>query len=307
MLLMAFNRPEKTARVIQALAFNKPARIIFNVDGPRKGHPTDRAAVEKVRECVNLITWKCDLEERFNDENRGLRRAIVDAVTFTTDRFGKAIIIEDDTIPGPHLLPYLNHMLSILESRADIGHISGYNVAAPDNIRNPNGHSRLSMYPESFAWATWNRAWTTYDDTLEWGVNCPIAELAKVTGGLVSAMRWRINFLDASHGRIDSWAYRWIASLWSNGLRTVCPNVNLASYAGFEVGTHARRKARWVDLDVRDPGSLDGPIDLSSIDEVADSWIGRTVFRETVPGLIDGLATSAALEVLRRRRIRKMS
>lgn len=304
-LLLGFNRPKKTAQLIRALSDTKPDLTIFNVDGPRPNYPDDEKAVASVRECTELITWKCTVENRFNDANLGLRRAVVDAVTYSIEHYGSVIVLEDDIIPGPHLVPYMHKMLFDLKNRNDVGHISGYNLVPPDVLRMPSEHSRLSLYPESYAWATWARAWEKYDDTLSWGIDCSISELARVTGGLRSALRWRINFQDAALGRIDSWAYRWIASLWKNGLYSASPNINLCSYDGFDAGTHTFRKPRWQDLPIGEPTALDGQWNSSQVDSSADSWIGRTVFRETLPGLVDGMASSVALEILRRRRLRR--
>lgn len=298
-LLLGFNRPHKTERLVSALRSSAPPHVIFNVDGPRKGRDNDVQDVAAVRRCANLIDWPCEVEERFHATNLGLRAAIVDAVTFATERYDRVIVLEDDTVPGPDLIPFLNSSLQQFEGASNVGHISGYNVAPPEVITEKSEYRRLSLYPESFAWATWRRAWQHYDDSLTWGCECDLGELAAVLGSMTRAVRWRLNFRDARAGRIDSWAYRWIASLWREQLLCVSPNVNLASYAGFDSGTHSRRRARWTDLPIEQMGELEeGPTQLMR-DSQADRWIGDTVFRETVLGVVDGVFTSTALEVLR--------
>lgn len=302
-LLLGFNRPDKTSRLISALRSCAPSHIIFNVDGPRRGIQSDVEAVKAVQSCTSLIDWPCAIETRFHSQNLGLRAAVVDAVSYTTSLHGRVIVIEDDAVPGPDLLTFLNWSLGTYEDREDIGHISGYNVAPHEVQQRQDAVSRLSLYPESFAWATWERAWQHYDDSLKWGCECDLSELAAVVGSMTSALRWRLNFRDAHACRIDSWAYRWIASLWRERMLCISPNVNLTSYAGFDSGTHARRRARWTDLPIGDVGNLHAVGNQIRRDALADKWIGKSVFRESVLGIADGAVTSIALECLRRQRL----
>ena len=301
-LLLGFNRPQKTTRLVNALRVHQPKHVIFNVDGPRVGHPSDEIQVQEVQRCVELIDWPCRVETRFHATNQGLRAAVVSAVSSATSQYGQVIVIEDDTVPGPHLVGYLTAALQHYNDRPEIGHISGYNVVPRSVLKDLPGPSRLSLYPESFAWATWERAWRNYDDSLIWGTTCDLRELAEVTGSITSALRWRINFLDAKSRRIDSWAYRWISSLWSHRMLAVSPNVNLANYGGSDSGTHTRRRPRWQDLPLGNPQEIEDCSSTALHIADIDKWIGRTVFRESLIGLADGLVTSVALEILRRRK-----
>jgi hypothetical protein len=288
-------------RLIQALRPAEPAHLIVNVDGPRSGNSTDVERVAEVRACVENISWECRVETRFHPDNQGLRKAVCEAVSYATESYGKVIVIEDDAVPGPDFLAFCESMLEHFEDSEDIAHISGYNVVPNSIIGNLAGSSRLSIYPESFAWATWQRAWSNYDESLDWGVNAPLAELAEVTGSTVRALKWRMNFCDAKADRINSWAYRWISSMWSRRQLCISPNMNLVRYAGFDGGTHTRRKARWSDLPIQSLDSLALSEEFGEYSSEIDRWIGRTVFHETFGGLADGLAVSVALEMLKLR------
>ncbi|MEY3796338.1 MAG: hypothetical protein RLZZ170_352, partial [Actinomycetota bacterium] len=236
-LLLAYNRPEKLSQLIQRIRVLRPSVLLVSVDGPKISKPGDKDLVLATQKIIQSIDWDVKIETRFREENIGLRLAVQDSVNWAISQYGKVIVIEDDAVPGPQLLDFFNFNLQKFADDQKVMHVSGYNVVPPQNLLSETG-SRFSRYPESFAWATWERAWKHYDENLTWGLESSVRDIAKITGSTTSALRWKLNFHDAAAGRIGSWAYRWISSMWSQNGTTVAPNRNLLSYSGFDEGTH---------------------------------------------------------------------
>jgi hypothetical protein len=306
-LLLGFNRPEKMSQLISALSVSKPGLILIAVDGPRMHNSTDVDLVRKTQETASLVTWPATVIPRFRNANLGLRDAVVDAVSWATSEYGRVIVIEDDCVPGPDFLTFATNMLERFKDEPRIAHVNGYNLVAPNNLQDPSSPIRLTRYPESYAWATWERAWSHYDNDLSWATQCPVQELHKITHSYLGALRGKINFADAKSERIQTWAYRWLASMWKNNLTIIAPNANLVHYDGHDDGTHTRRKARWTELPVTGDfvSSPDQAFDFQNSDELADRWIGQNVFRENALGIVEGLAASVAMELLKRRQENK--
>ena len=302
-LLLAYNRPEKLRNLISRVRALQPSVVLISVDGPKNSQPNDADLVLASQEAVQLIDWNAKIETRFRSTNLGLRLAVQDSVDWAISKYGKVVVIEDDAVPGPQLLDFFNYNLQKFANEDSVMHISGYNVV-PENLLRANTGSRYSRYPESFAWATWDRSWKHYDANLTWGLEASVQEIAQITGSLTSAVRWKINFNDAATGRIGSWAYRWISSIWSQNGTTVAPNKNLLSYSGFDHGTHTVRRPRWVDLPI-EVLSFKGTDDQTVTDSEADRWTGSTVFRENPWGIIDGVASSIVLDIRRKWRLRR--
>ena len=304
-VVIAYNRPDKVRKLISRLNELKPTNIIFAVDGPKVGKPADAAKVAEVQSLVNNFTWTDNVETRFRPTNLGLRAAVTDVVSHAVSVHGQAIIMEEDTFPGKNWFPYAEEMLSRYRSESSIEHISGYNLV-PDKFQTLHGRgSRLSRYPESIAWATWDRAWEQFDGSLDWALNASTSELAKIVGSTAGALRWKQNFADAEANRISTWAYRWIASMWSRNAYVLSPNQNLVTYAGYDEGTNSLMKAPWSELEL-----FEGPIGSvlgndPVLDESADKWVGEKVFSETPFGVARGLAITAALELRKQNRTRK--
>jgi hypothetical protein len=301
-VVIAYNRPDKVLRLIESLALSRPKHVIFAVDGPRANRPGDAERVAEVHKLVEKFTWTNHVETRFRPHNLGLRDAVVDAVSHGISKFGQAVILEEDTIPGTSWLPYAQHALDTFRGTSRIEHISGYNLVPPAELSRNNQGSRLTRYPESIAWATWDRAWDKFDGSLDWAHNVSVRELATIVGSRAGALRWKQNFADAEAGRISTWAYRWIASMWSRNAYVLSPNQNLVTYGGYDEGTNSFLSAPWTELPVFQ-GPAESLFDAApEVDTRADQWVGRSVFAESPFGVARGVAISAALAARKRYR-----
>jgi hypothetical protein len=304
-LLLAYNRADKLAGLIEALRASAPQLVMVVVDGPKPGSPDDEAKVQAVRDAVAAIDWTPDVVRRFRPANIGLRSSVADAVGWATSTYGQAIVIEDDVLPGVHFVPYAEHMLEQYRDDHRVMHISGYNVVERANLDEPGAQNRLTRYPESFAWATWDRAWKYYDDELTWPKASTLGDLRTMTRTRSAALRWRFNFLDAQAGRISTWAYRWIASIWSHRGLALNPNHNLVTYVGQDGGTHTLTKPPWKELPLYDGPLADLLTTDAVLDERADDWVSRVVFGGTPFGAARGILISLVLEVRKRIRARR--
>ncbi len=286
------------AGLIKSLEGHKPELILLAVDGPRDTKQNDIELVKQTQETVSLITWNAQVLTRFRKSNMGLRRAVVDAVTWATTTYGNAIVLEDDVRVGPELLDYFNFNLDRFKAQERIAHINGYNLVPVECLSQPTEQSRLSIYPESYAWATWDRAWEKYDDELTWAKNASQKELKSIVGTTFGALKWKQNFSDASAERIDTWAYRWLASMWEHQWLMVSPNRNISTYEGNLSGTHTRRKPKWSELEAGQLPTRNSR-EVLILDKVADQWLSKNVFRAKPLGVLEGVAISTVLGMKR--------
>lgn len=303
LLVLAYNRPDKVRNLIDQLRPQAPKHLMIAVDGPKPGNSEDAARVAAVHKVIETIDWATSVETRLRPANLGLRVAVIDAVSWAMERHGQAIIIEEDVLPGPDWVPYAERMLDRFRDEPRIEHISGFNVVPPRVLGANAPANRLTLYPQSIAWATWDRAWSKFDGSLDWALGVSVADLTRLTGSRFAALRWKQNFADAASDRISTWAYRWISSMWSRGSLTLSPNHNLVRYAGYDEGTNSILKPPWKELPLfdGDPANL---LDTEGIvrDMPADAWVNETVFAGTPFGVARGVAITAALAARKRLR-----
>jgi hypothetical protein len=295
-LLLGYNRPEQMRGLIRSLADVKPKLILLSVDGPKTNRTKDVELVGQTQEMINEITWDAEIRTRFRESNLGLRKAVVDAVTWANSEYGRVIVLEDDVRAGPQLLNFFNFNLKRFESSERVAHINGYNLVPVEYLSQPDRQSRLSIYPESFAWATWARAWEKYDDELTWAKNASIEDLKLIVGTTFGALKWKQNFSDASAELIDTWAYRWLASMWEHKLLMLSPNRNLSSYSGWSGGTHTFRKVQYKEPAI---APLASHQDLENkADYQSDRWLANNIFKENLRGYVNGAFISTVLRIV---------
>jgi hypothetical protein len=299
-LILAYNRPDQIRGLIDSMRPYAPKSVLIAIDGP-KGTAIDSEKVRKVVEEVEGINWTDDVQILERKSNLGLRLAVPEAVTWAISKVGRVIVVEDDVRVSKDFFPYLNYCLQDYKREQHIGSISGYNPVPKKFITNSNVRSRASLFPESYAWATWERAWSKYEDEMSWARGLDLERLREMTGSIQAAMAWKMNFYDAYSGAISTWAYRWVASLWRHNLLSISPNVNLIDYRGLTEGTHTRGSRSWEELETEEIMQLDpgaGP-SLKMIDELADNWLAKNIFRSTNLGVVRRAAESFVLNALR--------
>jgi hypothetical protein len=297
-LINAYNRPERLRQLIHSLKPTAPPLLLISIDGPKLFDEKDAGLVRETQSVISDITWKADIKTRFRNQNLGLKDAIADGVSWATSEFGWSINLEDDITCGPQLIEYLTQMLNQFKNTSEVAHVNGYNLVPSNLLSDVSHHSRITRFPESYAWATWHRAWIKYDCELDWALNCTIKDLAEKTGSVPSALRWKLNFHDAASGRINTWAYRWLGTIWSNDWKIIGPNRNLAKYCGWENGTHTLRRSKFSELPV-EYLFFQGNFDISAFkyNVVSEKWIGKKVFGESLLGCFEGMFATIIMQI----------
>jgi hypothetical protein len=292
-LVLGFNRPESLEQVFRSLSNSKPSRVLVAIDGPRDGVAADFSKVLAAQESILKIDWKCKIETRFRKQNLGIRKGIPDAVSWAIDKYGHTIVIEDDLIPGPDFYEYMQNSLEKFESDLSVGHLSGYNLVPKRFITNQNSIYRKSIYPMSYAWGTWSRAWKNYSDEIDFK-SLDLQELSYLEKSV-----WKKYFEMSERDLVSTWAFRWISSLWNNSLYCVSPNRNISNYIGNENGTHTRRKPKYSELEVESIENLEST-PIHRLDHFADEWTSRTLYKSSFLGNIDVRLNLLALNIIKK-------
>jgi hypothetical protein len=294
-LILGFRRPANITRIIDAIRPDTPKFIFFAVDGPRTGRTEEETLVLQTQKAIENIDWECEVRVRFREQNLGIRKAVPDAVSWALESSSEVIVVEDDAIPGPDLLEFMRNQLEKFREDTRVAHVSGYNLVPNEELSNASDLIRLSIYPESYLWGTWAESWKIYKDIIDdYG---PI--IRNMRFNRVEEIIWRINFRMAQKDLIQSWAYRWIASMWRENKVCISPNVNLTTYVGSQDGTHTRRKSRVVEIEVATTAAQIESMS-AALDRKADKWISRSVFKSSLIGSFNHCLAYCALSVLKK-------
>ena len=130
-VLFAFNRLEPLKACVASLLCNTEAEetdLIVFVDGPRANKDGEAEKVEAVRLFAESITGFKSLETHFSDSNKGLGPSLIAGITEVMNRYGRAIVVEDDLNCSTNFLSFLNQGLDFYEKEKNVFSISGETV-----------------------------------------------------------------------------------------------------------------------------------------------------------------------------------
>lgn len=229
-LLVAFNRPEETRRVLSRILEQCPRRLYVAVDGPRSDRmDSDLRNIRQVRNLVMDAAGETDLRVRFLDENHGCRVSVSSAITWALSQEEELIILEDDCLPSDSFFSFCEAMLAEYRRCDEISMVSGTQFFS-DLLMAEGTHYR-SKVGNAWGWATWRRAWAGYSA----GHLMLSSEALRWAGGRLPFFvhYWRSVFQRVELGELDSWAYVWGASNWAQARKSIVPVKNLVTNIGF--------------------------------------------------------------------------
>ena len=166
------------------------------------------------------------------------------------NRFGKAIIVEDDLISSPNFLNFMNEALDFYNDNKKIFSISGYSY--PIDISDKyNKDIYILPRASSWGWGTWLDRW----EKVDWKIN----DYSKFDSNIDMQKKFNEGGEDLTpmlkqqiFGMIDSWAVRWSYAHFKNNSYCLYPVKSFLKNIGADKsGTHTSRTNKFdVKLEV---------------------------------------------------------
>jgi hypothetical protein len=244
--LFIYNRPKVLARTMVKIRENRPKRLYVFADGPKSGDGADQRKCDEARGLLEHVDWPCEVFRVYNDENYGLRNQIEEKLSFLFAREVAAVILEDDCLPENDFFRFCEDGLHAYEKSPQLMAITGNQYLATQ----PNPF--LSRFPHCWGWATWRRAWQDYDGNISGWPEFKRSSYWQ-SEYLPEEKRYWEPLLDRVHkGELNSWAYRWLATIWMHEGLVLTPPGNLVSNIGFgEDGTHCHAPTPLAEFPTR--------------------------------------------------------
>jgi hypothetical protein len=234
-LLIIFNRPDTTQIVFEAIRQAKPPRLYVAADGPRRHVETDRQKCIEARKIIEKVDWPCQVRHLFHEENLNCGKAPSTAMTWFFGQEEEGIILEDDCVPSQSFFRYCQELLEKYRYDDRIMHIGGNNFLGGWQ-NDPDYSYYFSRSGHIWGWATWRRAWRTFD------IDIRLYEKLKQNGFFDDFFLNRIEKLYRlrkfektveKRGKVDWWDYQWDFARFSNSGLAIVPNRNLVKNLGF--------------------------------------------------------------------------
>ncbi|MGN6491566.1 MAG: hypothetical protein ACTHLE_06175 [Agriterribacter sp.] len=236
-LLLVFNRPDTAQKVFDMVKAVKPSRLYIAADGPREGNEKDRVLCAETRKIYDQIDWECSVHKLFNEQNKGCKPAVTDAINWFFEQEEEGIILEDDCLPAMDFFYFCDEMLQRYRHDTRMMNVTGTNLQMGKKWGDASYY--FSQYTHIWGWATWRRAWQKYDiDLKRYRLEDIPHYLNNVFTDRFLIEGWIEIFKRLKAGE-NSWDYQFnLITFFENGL-SITPNVNLISNIGFrEDATH---------------------------------------------------------------------
>lgn len=279
-----FNRPQLTAQVFQAIRAIRPRRLLIIGDGPRADHPTDPERVRLTRSVVEQVDWNCDVETCYADQNLGCRLRMSSGLDWAFARSESLIILEDDCLPHASFFPYCRALLDRYADDRRIGMISGDNFQ-PGPVSDDSYY--FSKWAHIWGWASWRRAWQSFDLNLSLWPSCQQQGWLKTWSDFPEEVDYWTRIFDQVHrGSIDTWDFSWMFNCWSQNALTILPQVNLVSNLGFgPEATHTKDPFSTLSGRAVGEATWDRSPAHCVRHRPADEFTFRTIFAPALPPL----------------------
>lgn len=228
-ILFVYGRLDHTQRTIESLKKNKISKdsdLFIYSDFYKK--EKDIEDVISVREYIKRIDGFKSISIIYRNENYGLAKNISEGVTEVINKYGKAIILEDDIVTSPYFLKFMNDALDKYENNRSVWHISGWNYPIPSDD-----------LPETFFWQTMNCwGWATWSDRWSFFKKDPDALISEWDQTKINKFNldgtydfWsQVN--DNYTGKLNTWAIFWYATIFDNSGLCLNPTKTLVHNIG---------------------------------------------------------------------------
>lgn len=243
-LLLVFNRPDKTKLVFDHIRSARPSRLYVAADGPRADHPTDADTCAQTRAIADAVDWPCKVQTLFREDNLGCRYAVAGALDWFFEHEPEGIIIEDDILLDLSFFRFAAEMLEHYRDDPKVMMVSACNLVFGLGDTTPHTGDdsyTFSHYSQIWGWACWRETWEKYDHTLDDldSAQSIATLMSSEIKGLDMVRHWMWKFRKVRAGKIDTWDYSLLYSQWLHGGLCVIPRVNLMQNIGFDgTATH---------------------------------------------------------------------
>lgn len=242
-LLITFNRPNHTRKVLERILEANPCDLYVFQDGAREGNEADVVKCQQVRDVINELVTKHQtpdtthqtpftLHTNYSSINLGCGRGPVAGMDWFFDNVEYGIILEDDIDPHPLFWNFMEDLLVRYKEDNRVGMVCGHNLQR----RYCGYQSYYFTYAMegTLGWGTWRRVWKDF----AWDIPFDNNKLSKsyihnygfpnklVEKECAFYKKW------LSRDRHDSWDFQWDYYLLEHGYLNVRANSCLTSHEG---------------------------------------------------------------------------
>lgn len=242
-LFLVFNRPASTKQVFETIRRARPKQLFIAADGPRTNRVGEAEKCNQVRQIVMNVDWNCNVKTLFREKNLGCKIGVSSAIDWFFENVTEGIILEDDCLPTQSFFWFCQELLERYRDDKRVMQICGFNPLIV--FKNEVSSYVFSKFGPIWGWASWARAWKTYDVNMSTWPEVKGNRLYEMFTDSKQEESWRVELFDDVYAsKIDTWDFQWSYAKLINSGSSIIPNVNLIKNVGFgSDATHTKGKS----------------------------------------------------------------
>jgi len=191
-------------------------------------------------------------------------------VTEVFQHVNSVIVLEDDLVPSPYFLHYMNEALRFYKNADAVGSIHAYSYPCSS----PLPDTFFLRGADCWGWGTWKNSWNLFEENGQILLDKILKSELSYQFDLDGTYPFTQMLRNQISGRNNSWAIRWHASMFLANKLCLYPGKSLVKNIGFDgSGTHC------MQTDKFDSTESDTPITIKKI-KLIESSIARNCFKE---------------------------
>jgi hypothetical protein len=229
--VFAYRRAAHLDRALTALARCPEAghtAITVFCDGARGD--ADRDDVAAVRARAHTTTGFGSVRVIERDANLGLAASVISGVGAILAEHERVVVVEDDLVVSPDFLRYCNDGLDLYAGDDAVASIHAYVYPTDESLP----ETFFLRGADCWGWATWARAWRHFDADGSALLRRLQDERLTSEFDFGGAFPYSQMLREQVAGRTDSWAIRWYASAFLDGMLTLYPGRSLVQNIGLD-------------------------------------------------------------------------
>lgn len=242
-VLFVYNRPEHTKKTVEGLLKNPEATdsvLYIFADGPKKNISNEGLNnLKATREYIRTIKGFKEIHIDESPVNRGLAPATIRGCSMVLNKHGKMVFVEDDDVPTPYFLSYINECLIKYADDPKVWSVCAFMDQKAIPATNIGDDVFMVNRPSSWGYGTWKRCW----DKIIWDID-DLRGLFRHKEVAVGFNKWGGSLhYDIMKGLLEgknsSWSIRYHFAAYLNNACSIYPQKSLITNTGFDgTGTH---------------------------------------------------------------------
>jgi hypothetical protein len=230
-IVFGYSRPDSLDMCLTAikdleLDFKPNVRVY--IDGPPE--PSMNQIVNKSVQVAEKYSKYFNLSVQKANKNLGLANSIISGINSAFEEYDQIIVLEDDIIITKSFYNFVINGLELYRKDQRVASIHGYTPPITFNDYQPF----FLKGADCWGWATWKDRW----EEVCFDSNQLILKINQSKLVKEFSLDYSFPYLgmlqNQANGKIDSWAIRWHASMFTQGRLTLYPPISLVTNIGFD-------------------------------------------------------------------------